>query len=241
MSSAAKGSLYNQVKWRRLFTKRQNYNIVSLGFFCSVASECERIGVRTTSLPFDWLITDSFERVLFLIENRFSGFLTKDNLQQEVDVNPKYYYDPENCIHYYHDFKLIQPFDDEYISVREKYDKRIHRFYDIISEPTIFIRYVCSDKEMRFIEDNYNYVNSVLKSFNSDNVIYFILNKDFAVYKEIPNLFFVDKDNNDNVARKFLEKVPDLSNDLVLKSKLSKRQIRQNKCRAINKNTEIFL
>lgn len=36
-----------------------NYkHVISLGFFCSVALELERKGLRDASYPFDWLISD---------------------------------------------------------------------------------------------------------------------------------------------------------------------------------------
>ena len=50
---------------------RSNYsNFISLGYFCGVAEDLERIGLRSFSSPFDWLITD-FKGVIKLIENRF--------------------------------------------------------------------------------------------------------------------------------------------------------------------------
>ena len=166
--------------------------------------------------------------------------MIKDNLKQEVDVNPKYYYDAENRIHFYHDFKSIRPFDEEYDGVKEKYDRRIRRFYDVISKPTVFIRYVNTEQDVRFIENNYEYVTDLLKSFNSNNVIYFIANKDIAVNEESPNFFLVDTDKNDTVAKRFLKDLPDLRRDLIQKSKLTKKQIRHNKRRVKKKNVKKF-
>lgn len=55
-----------------------NYkHVISLGFFCSVALELERKGVRDASYPFDWLISD-FQGVIKVIENRFYDFLNID-------------------------------------------------------------------------------------------------------------------------------------------------------------------
>lgn len=34
----------------------QNY--ISLGYFCGVAQDLEKLGLRNTSSPFDWCITD---------------------------------------------------------------------------------------------------------------------------------------------------------------------------------------
>lgn len=47
---------------------------ISLGYFCSIAMELERLGLRSESSPFDWLISD-FEGVIHAIENHFEDFL----------------------------------------------------------------------------------------------------------------------------------------------------------------------
>lgn len=36
-------------------------SVISLGYFCSVAIELEKMGIRNFSTPFDWLITDWLE------------------------------------------------------------------------------------------------------------------------------------------------------------------------------------
>ncbi|MCI6444409.1 MAG: papain-like cysteine peptidase, partial [Clostridia bacterium] len=87
------------------------YNFISIGYFCSVASELERMGLRHESFPFDWLITENFEIVLDLIKNNFDRFLIKENLFQESNINPNYYYDQECKIHIYHDFNGTKTLD----------------------------------------------------------------------------------------------------------------------------------
>lgn len=66
-------------------TKKTNLkifsNFISLGYFCSVALELERLGYRNFSNPFDWLISD-FKGVLELIENDFENFLSMQYLFQ---------------------------------------------------------------------------------------------------------------------------------------------------------------
>ncbi len=69
-------------------------NYISLGYFCSVASELERYGLRGESYPFDWVISD-FGGVVEAIQNNFSNFLDYDFLAQSslnhsVYENTKY-------------------------------------------------------------------------------------------------------------------------------------------------------
>lgn len=62
-----------------------NYkHVISLGFFCSVALELERKGLRDASYPFDWLISD-FQGVIKVIENRFYDFLNIDFFSQNKE------------------------------------------------------------------------------------------------------------------------------------------------------------
>lgn len=54
-------------------------HFISLGFFCSVASELEKYGFRTTSGPFDWQACDSFSERIELIKTGFERFWANFN------------------------------------------------------------------------------------------------------------------------------------------------------------------
>ena len=118
---------------------------ISLGYFCSVALDLEKLGLRSESSPFDWLISD-FEGVITLIENRFDGFLRYEDLAQER-VNRAFYRNTRYNISFYHDFDSLAPLADQLEQVQRKYNRRIDRFYKSIQEPTLFIRYI-SDEEL---------------------------------------------------------------------------------------------
>jgi hypothetical protein len=207
---------------------KNKYSIVSLGFFCSVALENERIGLRDCSLPFDWLITSDFEKVLWLIENEFKDFMLEDNLYQEYDINPNYYYDKKNKVHFYHDFVCSESLRNQYSAVYKKYKRRIIRFYEIISKPTIFIRY-CSEgeKEVNYIRNNRTKILNILKKYNPDNKLIIIYT---GAINNIENdyTFCVEADNNDTVARVYLKKIPELQHILLDNSNLTKKQILNN-------------
>ena len=64
-------------------------NYISLGYFCSVASELEKLGLRTESSPFDWVISD-FEGVLLAIQNNFSDYLNYSFLAQNKQNHSVY-------------------------------------------------------------------------------------------------------------------------------------------------------
>lgn len=68
---------------------KQFEHFISLEYFCSVASELERTGLRSTSSPFDWCISN-FAGVMDAIENHFADFLAYDRLLQS-DASCEYY------------------------------------------------------------------------------------------------------------------------------------------------------
>lgn len=183
---------------------------ISLGYFCSVALELERIGLRSTSSPFDWQISN-FEGVLKVIENHFDDFLSYDQLYQISNVR-ELYLNPQYNILFFHDFNRYDSLKEQLPRVCEKYQRRIERFYSDIKEPTLFIRYIsdqCAQNingisEVQWIEENHARILALLKSFNPENDIMYIAND--TVHSTLLNIHQVKKDPNDTVARKPLDK-----------------------------------
>ena len=184
------------------------YNIVSLGFFCSVAMELERIGLRGYSLPFDWVISGNLASVLTLIATRFEGFVSERDMYQEFDINPAYYHNKTCDIHFYHDFTASHPLNDQFASFSDKYARRINRFYKVIEEPTIFVRYCSGLEELKYVFEHQQEILELLQSFNPCNRILYVTSVDSPY--EIESLIFVEKDANGMVARQFLQKLPQL-------------------------------
>lgn len=189
-------------------------HVISLGYFCSVALELERIGLRNTAYPFDWCISD-FSGVIEAIENGFSEWLDSKWLSQYKTYMHIFRNDKYN-IEFYHDFSAYKPLEEQIISVKEKYNRRIARFYQDIKEPTLFVRYIDEKKdnngqfkELKWIEENKDKIDEVLKSYCKYNEIIYIGNSNLT--SKVINIFPVEKDNNDNVARKPLEKNEDLN------------------------------
>ncbi|MBE5930116.1 MAG: hypothetical protein E7268_03525 [Lachnospiraceae bacterium] len=190
-------------------------NYISLGYFCSVALELEKIGLRSHSSPFDWLISD-FEGVLLAIQNHFSDFLNETLLAQ-CTSNRAHYKNEKYNFKFFHDFNEYDTLQTQLPSVQEKYERRIQRFYKSISEPTVFIRYISDEqktdgisKELLWIEKNYPFIIQTLKSFNEHNEIIFIAND--GVSSEKIQIYNVSKDENDSVARNPFSKNTALAN-----------------------------
>ena len=193
-------------------------NCISLGYFCSIAIEMEKLGLRKASSPFDWTISD-FTGVIHAIENNFDSFLEEDLLYQSK-LNRNHYQNIHYGIQFFHDFDAYRPLPKQLPSVREKYDRRIKRFYKSISEPTLFIRYISDEKtcngrseELLWIEEHYSQIIKLLKSFNEENRIIFIANA--GVVSTQIEIYHVDRDPNDTVCRTPLTSCEELYADLL--------------------------
>ncbi|MBQ8945903.1 MAG: hypothetical protein IJ058_03725 [Lachnospiraceae bacterium] len=195
----------------------KNYkNYISLGYFCSVAMELERIGLRSASYPFDWLVTPEFSHVLEMIETGFSGFLDKDRLSLKQGTS-KIYVNSATGFSFVHDFDDKRSLSEQLASVDDKFRRRIDRFYRDIEKPTMFIRYISDEtylpdgrsEDIGWIEDNYAHILDVIRSYNSENDIIWIANSSLSS-EIIPDLYTVEKDENDTVARRPLDKNTEL-------------------------------
>ena len=111
---------------------KQYKHFISLGYFCSVALELERIGLRSTSYPFDWCISN-YEGVIDAIENQFENFLNYDFLLQSDTVH-EHYFNEKYKIWFFHDFDKYYSLEKQLSNVRDKYLRRIERFYEDIKE-----------------------------------------------------------------------------------------------------------
>lgn len=123
--------------------KQSDYEIISLGYRCQPAMQMRFNNLRSAAYPFDWLIVP-FDSLCDLLENHFVGFLDAEHL--EVRLN--YYYQDDggrasgNYPHIWekkynilmrHDFEFNADFMRRYAEVKEKYDRRIARFYEALA------------------------------------------------------------------------------------------------------------
>lgn len=180
-------------------------NYVSLGYFCSIAQDLEKLGLRNFSSPFDWGLS-SFSNVIAAIDNKFDNFMDYQNLLQSI-VHRNHYCDKKYNFYFFHDFDAYKSLDKQYQSVKEKYYRRINRFLKKIESPTLFIRYISTEElddsgksvELEWIEQNYQYIINVLKRYNPDNNIIYI--GDESVHSDVIDVYHVTRDADDKVCR----------------------------------------
>lgn len=161
-------------------------NFISLGQACPTASSMSKYGLRSWSGPFDWLITDSLQWVLHFIENDFEDFLVRDNLER-IPAYPKAFKDKLSGFVFHHDYEY--PFESKYVELKQRYQKRIDRFRQETRKATCFLRSVTDLKEIKYISENFEYINRVIKQKNSENEIVFLLRSDVGAEQAESVLF----------------------------------------------------
>lgn len=123
-------------------------------------------------------------------------------------------------IWFVHDFDPYKSLDSQIEEVKEKYRRRVIKFYEAVKEPTLFIRYIEDINEIEFIAKNYERILALLQKWNEGNDIVFVMNEDLCKYSSsytIPSAvscYVVRKDEGDSVARKFFDQTPELLEEL---------------------------
>ncbi len=118
----------------------KKYDIIySIGRDCACASYLAKLNLRACSGPFDWLTNANFQQRFELMLNDFSNFLNKDDLhlmpkptQFPADKNNDYYENIRTGLYFWHDFPADKSFEEAYPEVKQKYERRIKRFYENI-------------------------------------------------------------------------------------------------------------
>ena len=116
--------------------KKERFDYVcSLGSSCLCAQSLDAAGLRLSSGPFDWLLGPSLaERVDTIVED-FSGWLEPGDFKCLGNPNKfthDSYLNTRTGFKFPHDFALDVPFERSWPEVREKYLRRIARFYERI-------------------------------------------------------------------------------------------------------------
>ncbi len=197
-------------------------NFVSLGYFCSIALELEEMGLRNCSYPFDWCISDytGVEQAIF---TRFEGFMEYENLYQYKEKK-SLYRDTKYGITFVHDFDRYTSLEKQLPKVKEKYRRRIEKFYKNLEMPTICIRYISDERgkeELENIEKNYQSLLEFLQRFNKNNKLIFIANE--GIQSDKIRIYNVKVDKGDKVSRNPIHQCKELY-DTLNSMKFQKRE-----------------
>lgn len=102
-------------------------HFISSGHCCYVAIELEHMGLRDSSMPFDWVRTR-----WWAIENSFNknfeGYLNYDDLYQKKN-DLHCYKNLQYGVGFFHDFVDYKSLKSQIANVQKKYERRIERFF----------------------------------------------------------------------------------------------------------------
>ena len=174
---------------------------IPIGGACSIAYQLHKHNLRQTAYPFDWLKIKRLKTISHIIENKFDGFadfteidrstkypLIKNDMLDESSNNnctirAKNRYNIISC----HDFSSNLLFEDQVDDIKQKYLRRISRFYDAIksNRQVIFVR----DETCKIKKDDIIEFIRCIKSINPnlDFKIRIVCRKDTCKFEVIPN------------------------------------------------------
>ncbi|UQZ83950.1 hypothetical protein SK3146_03162 [Paenibacillus konkukensis] len=117
--------------------------VISLGAACQTTYQLQRNGLRTISGPIDWLVTNSLHKLNLALLDKFICIMDKGSLKYEGEHEGKLkMHDTLNDMLSVHDFSKEIGFEKSYENFKEKLDRRIQRFFDILkeAETILFVR-----------------------------------------------------------------------------------------------------
>ena len=161
---------------------------ISLGSTCSVKYQLRNNNIDIETLPFDWVRTIDLEDINDCIQNNFIDYT--NNIIQ-ISISDKFNYIQDDTfdisntevktyivknkynIKFYHDLKSLD--QSELENFKQKYQRRIDRFYNIIksNNKITFIRDELNIKKIT-IDKIYQFIK-LIQNINKDILINFIL------------------------------------------------------------------
>ena len=119
--------------------------VISLGTSCRPAYHLKMQKIRTEAYPFDWNITP--ENSLFdILKNDFKDYFDQNFLEiSSIKEKDKFRVIATNLKYkniFWHDFTKKEFSPEEFKKVKDKYDRRIKRFHNVVNsgENILFIR-----------------------------------------------------------------------------------------------------
>ena len=137
-------------------------HIVSLGWYCGTVASISKHGFREASGPFDWMFSN-LGAILYFLESSFEDFLDLNHIEI---INPTQFKDDRGLL-FNHDCKC--DFNLEYPQIKQKYMRRINKFLSYSN--ICFIRAVRNQNEIKYIEENQEYIRKVI---GNNDIIFLI-------------------------------------------------------------------
>lgn len=157
--------------------------IFSIGENCFCADILNKNKLRITSSPFDWLTPNrDYSKTnmisnLQIINNKFKDFLIKDNfiyIGDSVKDGVKMYLNNNTNLFYNHDFFIDNKFEDDYIKMKETYQRRIERLLTELESDKknlmVYIEYYRLHNNYFNINELIDLLDAIRKTYNNENI-----------------------------------------------------------------------
>lgn len=156
--------------------KEQYDLIVPMGLACVAASQLRFRKLRAVSFPFDWLLSqgpDAAMENVKLLEDGFANFLEQKNLSvcncpgTDSTCTGSHYavYDSGSNRTFLHDFRKPPSDDEEFMRVKERYNRRIGRLYERIDKAKRILFVFGSERDEWLSEETLVEVRNRLAKF----------------------------------------------------------------------------
>lgn len=129
-------------------SKKKYDLIVSLGMDCGCTTYLRKYDLQQGSYPFDWLTHASFAQRIDVLMDDFAAFLDSANFRliekagdKRNDSHCDYYENVKTGLYFYHDFPAGVPLTESFAAFKDKYERRIRRFYERLekAERVLFV------------------------------------------------------------------------------------------------------
>lgn len=165
--------------------------IISLGINCEPALQLVNYKLRDHAFPLDWVIT--YHASLFkILANDFKNFFQKENLEVQYNAVPGTFQGPlsvvdsEYATFHMHDFIGSKSIDEQYDKIKEKYDRRVARFYRALNaNKLIYFLRIQTTKE-----ETISLINVINEKFPNLNYVF------VAINNNINNIYAIDENWN---------------------------------------------
>ena len=112
-------------------------SVWSLGQWCATAMAMKKLGLRSASGPFDWMMGREMpvRAYVDLLTTEFAGFFLRENMQKVCDSpmeGTEYWKDTKQGLEIRHDFMLGVPFEANYVNFHIRMGRRIGRLLKLL-------------------------------------------------------------------------------------------------------------
>lgn len=131
--------------------------VFGLGRACACTQTLRKAGLQHLSLPWDWIAVDFdntapdlLDRVNIICNDFKDWFNIEDFVYRGPVAGPgkDHYHNNRSGVVFLHDFPKGVPLEESFPAIRDKYDRRVKRFVQLIKEAKQPILIVCMDSPM---------------------------------------------------------------------------------------------